>query len=27
VRLALQQDEAYDSGVVHLAYGPAGQEG
>ena len=27
VRLALRQDEAYDSGVVHLAYGPAGQEG
>ena len=27
VRLALQQDEAYDSGVVHLAYGPAAQEG
>ena len=23
VRLALQHDEAYDSGVVHLAYGPA----
>jgi dihydrofolate reductase len=23
VRLALRQDEAYDSGVVHLAYGPA----
>ena len=27
VRLALQHDEAYDSGVVHLAYGPAAQEG
>ena len=27
VRLALRQDEAYDSGVVHLAYSPAGQEG
>ena len=27
VRLALRQDEAYDSGVVHLGYAPAAKDG